>query len=83
LAAVAFWLKVIITSSADAAHGELDMVHLSVYVVPVVPLNVDVALVGVVIVPPTPDTILHTPVPAEGTFPASVTVVNPQVAELI
>ena len=38
------------------------------------------ALVGVVTVPPAPDTMLQAPVPTVGTLPASVTIVNPQVA---
>ena len=46
-------------------------------------MNVDVALVGVVTVPPVPDTMLHAPVPIAGAFAASVTVVKPQVAELV
>ena len=45
-------------------------------------MNVDVALVGVVTVPPVPDIMLHAPVPTEGALPARVTVVNPQVADL-
>ena len=43
-------------------------------------MNVDVALAGVVTVPPAPETMLHAPVPTEGALPARVTVVNPQVA---
>jgi hypothetical protein len=54
------------------------MVHRKVYVDPPVPLKVDVALDGVVTVPPVPEMILHAPVPTEGTLPASVTV-KPQV----
>ena len=46
-------------------------------------MNVDVALVGVVTVPPDPDIILHAPVPIEGALAARVTVVNPQVAKLV
>lgn len=38
-----------------------------------VPEKADVALVGVVIVPPTPDTIVQRPVPDVGVLPASVT----------
>ena len=55
---------------------------------PAVPEKVDVGLVGVVIVPPVPETIIQLPVaagvpggpPPEGALPASVTVVDPQVA---
>ena len=46
---------------------------------PAVPLNVEVGLVGVVMVPPAPDTMLQLPVPTAGVLPASVTDVNPQV----
>jgi hypothetical protein len=46
---------------------------------PAVPVNVELALVGVVIVPPVPDIMLHAPVPREGVLAPSVTVVNPQV----
>jgi hypothetical protein len=73
-------LNVITTSSVDAVQGLFDIVHLRVYVVPAVPLNVEVALVGVVIVPPAPDTMLHAPVPKVGVLAASVTLVKPQVA---
>jgi hypothetical protein len=80
LAVVGFWLNVITTSSVEAVHGLLAIVHLNVYVVPAVPEKVDVLLVGVVIVPPVPLTMLHVPVPTVGALPSSVTVVNPQVA---
>ena len=73
-------MKVITTSSVDDAQGGLLIVHLKVYVVPAVPVNVDVELDGVVIVPPAPLTILQLPVPVTGAFAARVTVVNPQVA---
>ena len=52
-------------------QGLLETVHLNVYVVPAVPVNVEVALVGAVIVPPVPDTTLQAPVPIEGALPAS------------
>ena len=42
-------------------------------------MKVDVALEGVVTLPPVPDWILHIPVPTDGLFPAKVTLVNPQV----
>ncbi len=64
------------TSSVDAVHGELLIVHLSVYVVPAVPLKVLVGLDGVVILPPVPDTILHAPVPIVGVLPANVVLVK-------
>jgi hypothetical protein len=82
LEVVGLLLNVITTSSVDAVHGEFDIVHLKVYVDPAVPVKVDVALAGVVTVPPAPDIILHAPDPMEGTLPARVTVVSPQVAEL-
>ena len=47
------------------------------------PLKVDVALVGVVTVPPAPDIMLQAPVPIEGVLAARVTIVNPQVAALV
>ena len=74
-------LKVISTSSLEDVHGLLDIVHLKVYVLPAVPLKVDVGLVGVLIVPPVPLTIVHKPVPVVGVLPPSVTVVNPHVLE--
>ena len=40
-------------------------------------------LEGVVTVPPAPLIILHAPVPMVGALAASVTDVNPQVAELV
>jgi hypothetical protein len=43
-------------------------------------VKVDVGLVGVVIVPPAPDMILHAPVPIVGAFAARVADVSPQVA---
>ena len=64
----------------DAVQGLLETVHLNVYVVPAVPVKVDVALVGVATVPPVPDTMLQAPVPIEGALPASVTDVDPHVA---
>ena len=76
-------MNVITTSSVDAVHGLLLIVHLKVYVVLAVPVNVDVLLEGVVTVPPAPLIILHEPVPIVGELAASVTDVNPQVAELV
>ena len=76
-------MNVITTSSVLAVHGELEIVQRKVYVVPAVPLNVEVADVGVVTVPPAPLMIDHAPVPTDGALPAKVTVVNPQVAELV
>ena len=43
------------------------------------PVNVLVGLVGVVIAPPVPETIVQSPVPTVGVFAASVTVVSPHV----
>ena len=73
-------MKVITTSFVEGAQGGLVIVHRKVYVVPAVPVNVDVGLDGVVIVPPAPVIILQLPAPAVGVFAASVTDVNPQVA---
>jgi hypothetical protein len=60
-------------------HGGFVMVQRKVYAVPAVPVNVLTGLVGVVIDPPVPLTILHAPVPVTGVLPANVTVVIPQV----
>ena len=79
---VGAWLKVTTTSSVEEEQA-VEMVHRKVYVLPAVPVNVDVRLDGVVTVPPVPDTIVHAPVPDEGALPASVTVVNPHVATLV
>jgi hypothetical protein len=79
LAIVAFWLNVIFTSSIDIPHGGLVMVQRNVYAVPAVPVNVLTGLVGVVIVPPVPLTILHVPKPITGALAAKFTVVIPQV----
>ena len=72
-------LKVITTSSVDAEHGELLIVHLKVYVFPATPLKVEVGLDGLVTLPPDPLIIPQFPVPTIGAFAARVTVVNPQV----
>ena len=73
-------MKVITTSSVDAVQGLLDIVQRKLYVEPAVPVNVDVALDAVPIVPPVPLTMLQAPVPIEAALPAKVTLVNPQVA---
>ena len=80
LAVVGFWLKVMTTSSVDELQGGLEIVQRNVYVVPAVPLNIDVGLEGVTIEPPAPLIILQLPVPIVGVLPASVTDVSPQVA---
>jgi len=64
--------EVIVISSDDALHGLFDIVHLKTYVTPAVPLSVEVGLVGVVIVPPVPLTMVHNPVPTLGVLPARV-----------
>lgn len=74
---VGFWVKLIVTSSVEALHGELLTVHRKTYVAPAVPLNALVGLVGVVMDPPDPLTILHAPVPTAGVLPARVVVVRP------
>ena len=56
------------------------MVHLSVYVVPAVPVKVEVGELGVVTVPPVPDTMLHAPVPTVGVLADRVAVVTPHIA---
>ena len=77
---VGFLLNVMLTLSLEGVHGEFDIVHLRTYAVPAVPVKVDVGLVGVAIVPPAPDTMVHNPVPTKGVLAASVTVVKPQLA---
>lgn len=69
----------IITSSVEAPHGGLLIVHLKVYVEPAVPVNVLVGLFGEAMVPPVPDIMLHVPVPTAGVFPANVAPVNPHI----
>jgi hypothetical protein len=66
-----------VISSDDALHGLFDIVHLNTYPTPAVPVNVEVGLVGVVIVPPVPLTIVHNPVPTLGVLPARVTDIAP------
>ena len=70
-------MKVIVTSSLEAEQGELIIVHLKTYVLPAVPVKVEVAELGVVILPPVPETILHVPVPTVGVFAARVVLVSP------
>jgi hypothetical protein len=55
----------------------LEIVHLKIYDPPAVPLNVEVGLVGVVIVPPVPLTMVHNPDPTVGELPARVADINP------
>jgi hypothetical protein len=66
-----------VISSDDALHGLFDIVHLNTYPTPAVPVNVEVGLVGVVILPPVPLTMVHNPVPTTGVFPARVTDMDP------
>ena len=66
-------LNVTSTSSVEAVHGLLLMIQRRVYVVPAVPVNVEVGLEVVVTVPPLPLTMLHAPVPTVAVFAASVT----------
>ena len=70
-------MNVITTSSVLAVHGALLIVHLNVYVLPAVPVNVLVGLLAVVMLPPVPETILHAPVPTVGVLPAKVVLVTP------
>ena len=67
----------------DAVHGLLEIVHLKVYADPATPVKVEVGLAALLNdVPVTlPITMLHAPVPIVAVFAASVTVVNPHVAE--
>lgn len=79
LAVVGTLLKVIITSSMELVHGLLLIVHRKVYVFPATPLNAEVELEGVAIVPPVPLTILQLPVPIVGVFADKLTYVSPHV----
>jgi hypothetical protein len=69
----------IFTSSNDAVHGELAIVHLRVYWTPAVPVKVLVGLFGEMMFPPDPDTIVHVPVPIVGALPASDVPVSPHI----
>jgi len=60
------------TSSVEAVQGALLIVQRKVYVVPATPVNPEVGLDGVVIVPPVPLMIVHAPVPTLGVFAANV-----------
>jgi hypothetical protein len=55
------------------------MVQRKVYVFPLTPLNVDVGFEMFTTDPPTPEIMLHAPVPTDGVFAASVTDVKPHV----
>ena len=74
-------LNVTVTSSVEAVHGLLLIVHLNTYVVPPVPLNDEDELEALPKEPPAPLTTLQEPVPMEGVFAARVTDVDPQVDE--
>ena len=68
---------VITTSSVEAVHGELEIVHRSVAVPAAAsPVTPDVGELGVVMVA-VPDTTDHAPVPTVAVFPANVAVVTP------
>jgi hypothetical protein len=55
----------------------LDIVQRKIYVELETPVNVEVGLVGVVIVPPVPLTMVHNPDPTVGELPARVADINP------
>ena len=75
--------KVTTTSSVDEVQGALEIVHLKVYVLPLVPVKEELIWLELPNDPPVPDTILHAPVPKEGVLAAKVTWVSPHVAELV
>ena len=54
-------------------QGEFEILHLNTYVVPTVPLNVEVGLEEFPKDPPVPLTIVQLPVPTDGVFAAKVT----------
>ena len=64
-----------ITSSEELGQGLLVIVHLSMYVLPLVPVKVEVGLDVLLNEPPVPLTFVHLPVPTVGVFAASVAVV--------
>ena len=72
MAVVGFAVRVMTTSSVEAVQGELLIVQRKVYVVPATPVNPEVGLEGVVIVPPAPDTMLLVTVPMVSVFSAIV-----------
>lgn len=72
-AVVGLAVNVITTSSVEAVQGALAIVQRNVYVVPAVPANAEVGLLGVVTVPPAPEMMLQDPVPIVGVFAAKVT----------
>ena len=78
VAAVGFWLNLTTTSSYKTQEP-FAIVQRKVYVDPAVPLKVEVSLLGEVIVPPVPLTMLQVPVPIEAALPDRFTVVNSQV----
>jgi hypothetical protein len=59
------------------------IVQVKVYEFPPIPVNVELYKAGFEKLPPLPLVIVHKPVPGKGLFPASVTVVNPQVGDPI
>jgi len=81
--AVGAWLKVTFIVLDDGVQGALDMVQASTYGVPAAPLNVVVGEEAFAKDPPAPLTMVQSPVPTAGVFPASVTIVSPQVAAFI
>ena len=74
---VQVYVDITVTSSELELHGLFEIVHLKTYVMPEDPLNVEVGLVGVVIVPPVPLIVVHNPVPTLGVFPARVADIAP------
>lgn len=70
-------VKVTCTSSVEGAQGGLVIVQRKMYTVPGVPVKAVVALVGEVMEPPVPETMLQVPVPDVGVL-ATIDVVAPQ-----
>ena len=62
-----------VTWSVDAVQVPFEIVHWNTFVPTPKPVNPDVGLVGVVIVP-VPETNVHKPVPTTGVLPANVAV---------
>ncbi len=75
MATVGKALMIISTRSAEGGQDPLEIVHWNVFMPTLNPVTLEVAEVGVVIVP-VPAMSVHKPVPVTGVFPAKVEVVT-------
>ena len=76
-AGVGFFGKAITTSSVEGVQVELVMVQRKVYVVPAVPIKVEVEEAAFEKEPPVPEITVQAPVPTVGAFALSAVEVNP------